>query len=123
MQVVMFSKMLGGLSVEQAGDAIAEMGFDGVDLTVREGGHVLPENAAQDLPKAVDLLRSKRLSVPMITTGIVDPDEPHTEAILGSASFSVPNIKIAVAYIYSCIYIKVRNLSTIYPSECSIPVH
>jgi sugar phosphate isomerase/epimerase len=86
MQLLMFSKMLGGLSVEQAGEAIAEMGFDGVDLTVREGGHILPENAEQDLPKAVDLLRSKQLSVPMVTTGIVAPDEPHAEAILKSAS-------------------------------------
>ena len=86
MQIIMFSKMLGSLLVDQAGDAIAEMGFDGVDLTVRAGGHVLPENVEGDLPKAVEILQSKQLSVPMITTGIVDATEPYAEATLRTAS-------------------------------------
>ena len=36
---------------------VAEMGFDGVDLTVRPQGHVLPERVEADLPKAVEAIR------------------------------------------------------------------
>jgi len=89
MQLLMFSKMLkevGKLSVDEAGDRIAEMGFDGVDLTVRPGGHVLPEEVIGKLPEAVDILKSKDLTVPMITTGITDAKEKYAEDIFRIAS-------------------------------------
>lgn len=38
MQSVMFSKGLQNLPIEKAAEKIADMGFDGVDLTAREGG-------------------------------------------------------------------------------------
>ncbi len=37
-QWLMFSKHLQALNFEQLGEAVAAIGFDGVDLTVREGG-------------------------------------------------------------------------------------
>jgi len=89
MKLLMFSKMLkdvGKLSVDEAGDRIAEMGFDGVDLTVRPGGHVLPEEVIGKLPEAVDTLESKGLTVPMITTGITDAGEKYAEDIFRTAS-------------------------------------
>ncbi len=89
MELVMFSKMLknvGNLSVDSAGDCIADLGFDGVDLTVRPEGHVLPEEAMRRLPEAVDILGSRGLSVPMITTGITDAGEKYAEDIFKTAS-------------------------------------
>lgn len=89
MELVMFSKMLknvGNLSADKAGDYIADLGFDGVDLTVRPEGHVLPEEATKRLPEAVDILRSKSLAVPMITTSITDAGENHTEDVFRTAS-------------------------------------
>jgi len=62
------------------------MGFDGVDLTVRPGGHVLPENVRTDLPKAVKAVRERGLEVNMITTRIEDPDDIVTQYILKTAS-------------------------------------
>lgn len=89
MKLVMFSKMLkniGNLSLEKAGDYIAMMGFDGVDLTVRPRGYVLPEEASQKLPEAVELLSSKGLTVPMITSSITSADEKYAEEIFKTAS-------------------------------------
>lgn len=86
MKILMFSKMLGSKSISEAGDIIAEIGFDGVDLTVRPGGHVLPENVTRDLPRAVKILESKGLSVPMLTTSITSADDPTAEDILAVAS-------------------------------------
>lgn len=86
MQFIMFSKMLGVYPIDKAGDIIADLGFTGVDLTVRPGGHVLPENVGTDLPKAVKTLAERNLAVPMITTAITDATEPHAEDIFAAAS-------------------------------------
>ncbi len=61
------------------------IGFTGIDLTVREGGHVRPERVKQDLPEAVGMIRDAGLEVPMITTGITDPDDPVTWQVLETA--------------------------------------
>jgi sugar phosphate isomerase/epimerase len=89
MKLVMFTKSLknvGDLSVDIAGDYIKEMGFDGADLTVRPGGHVLPEEAEKRLPEAVDMLESKGVTVPMITTSITDASQEYAEEIFRTAS-------------------------------------
>jgi sugar phosphate isomerase/epimerase len=83
----MFSKHLGPLSVAEAGRTVKSLGFQGVDLTVRPGGHVLPDNVGRDLPEAVRILGDLGLSVPMITTGIVSADG-DAEAIMAAAAAS-----------------------------------
>ena len=62
------------------------MGYDGLDLTVRSKGHVLPENVEKDLPKAVAAMRKAGLKAEMITTKIRSIEEPATEKILKTAS-------------------------------------
>lgn len=64
----------------------ADLGFAGVDLTVRKGGHVAPERVVNELPKAVALIRDAGLTVPMIATDIIDPDDPLTEPLLKTAA-------------------------------------
>lgn len=86
MQLVMFSKHLGPLTIPEAGKAVKELGFYGLDLTVRPGGHVLPENVKSALPEAVRQLKELGLTVPMITTGIVDAADPASEAIMATAA-------------------------------------
>ncbi len=85
----MFSKMLkniGNLAIDESGCYIAKMGFDGVDLTVRPGGHVSPQEVSKELPRAVENLSSKGLSVPMITSSITSADEKFAEEIFKIAS-------------------------------------
>jgi len=89
LRLLMFTKMLrniGNLPLEKSADHIAEMGFDGADLTVRPGGYVLPEEAALKLPEAITTLKSKGLTVPMITTSITGPEEKHAEEVFKTAS-------------------------------------
>jgi len=85
----MFSKMLknvGNLSIEESGEYVSNLGFNGVDLTVRPGGHVQPEEASKNLPKAIETLNSKGLDVPMITSSITSADEKFAEDIFKAAS-------------------------------------
>ncbi|GAB2787267.1 sugar phosphate isomerase/epimerase [Rhabdobacter roseus] len=69
-QILVFSKHLQFLSYPELADATADMGFDGIDLTVRGGGHVLPERVEDDLPKAVEAIKKAGLAPLMMTTTV-----------------------------------------------------
>lgn len=86
MQLVMFSKMLQEFDVAEMGRIVRDLGFDGVDLTVREAGHVLPQEVADKLEPAVATLADLGLTVPMITTGITSADDPTAEPIFRAAA-------------------------------------
>lgn len=81
-----FSKHLQFLKDEALAEAAAGIGFDGIDLTVRAGGHVEPERVGEDLPRLVKIIRKRGLETPMVTAGIVDADTPHAEAIVKTLS-------------------------------------
>jgi len=85
-KVCIFSKHLQWLDYDAMAEKAAEIGFDGVDLTVRPGGHVLPERVEGDLPRAVEAVRKVGLDVYMMTTRITDLRDSHTEPILKTAS-------------------------------------
>ncbi len=91
-QLVLFSKHLPRLDWDELGKTVKDLGFAGVDLTVRPKGHVLPERAAQDLERAVDAIRRHGLGVPMITTELVSASDATAGPILKAAS------KAGVAY-------------------------
>ncbi len=67
-----------------AGTAAA-MGISGIDLTVRTGGHVLPESVKDNLPKAVKAAEAQGLKITMIVTAI-SADDPAAETILKTAA-------------------------------------
>ncbi len=94
-KVSVFSKHLQWLDYEPMAELAAEIGFDGVDLTVRPRGHVLPERVQQDLPRAIKAVRNAGLNVDMITTAITDPDDPLTVKVLSMASrFGIANYRM-----------------------------
>jgi len=86
LKVAIFSKHLQFLRGEDLAKGAKEIGFDGVDISVRKGGHVEPDVVTQDLPKLVEMIRANGLQVPMITTDIVDDKSPYAEAVLRTAS-------------------------------------
>ena len=94
-KVSVFSKHLQWLDYGPMAELAAEIGFDGVDLTVRPRGHVLPERVQQDLPRAIKAVHDAGLNVDMITTRITDPDDPLTEKVLSTASrYGIANYRM-----------------------------
>jgi sugar phosphate isomerase/epimerase len=81
-----FSKHLQFLDYQGAAEACAEAGMSGADLTVRPGGHVLPENVERDLPLAVKAFKEAGLKIEMMASGITDAGDPLTEKVLRTAS-------------------------------------
>lgn len=82
LKATIFSKHLQFLQGDSLATAAAEVGFDGIDITVRKGGHIAPERVRQDLPPLVAVIRRHGLEVPMITAEIVDAETPQAEEIL-----------------------------------------
>jgi sugar phosphate isomerase/epimerase len=81
-----FEKPLQFLSFDELADLVAELGFAGIEATVRPGGHVLPERVEEDLPKFVEALKKRGLEITILTSGINSVDQPHTEKVLRTAA-------------------------------------
>jgi len=86
LKVTIFSKHLQFVQGEELAQAAASLGFDGVDITVRKGGHVAPERVKQELPGLVAAIRQHGLEVPMVTTDILDSETPFAEDIVRTAA-------------------------------------
>ncbi len=72
LKIHIFSKHLQFLNYGEMSEAAAEIGFAGVDLSVRPNGHVLPERVEDDLPRAVEAMRKMGLPPLMMVTAIQD---------------------------------------------------
>jgi len=95
MQFVMFSKHLQELSIVEAARRAQAIGFEGLDLTVREGGHIAPEDARTQLPEAKRALADLGMDIPMLTTNISSTESPHAEEIMTMAqSLGIANLKL-----------------------------
>jgi L-ribulose-5-phosphate 3-epimerase len=86
LKVYIFSKHLQFLDYKELADAAASMGFDGVDLSVRPNGHVLPERVEDDLPKAVEALKKAGLKPSLMTTAVNQANDPTDKKLLTTAA-------------------------------------
>ena len=85
-KINIFSKHLHFLNYTDMADAAKELGFDGIDLTVRPKGHVLPENVENDLPKAVEAMKKVGFTPLMFCTAVEDAANPVDKKLLETAS-------------------------------------
>ena len=89
--ISLFSKHLQFLDYNDMAAAAAEIGFNGLDLTVRPKGHVLPEKVVNDLPKAVTAMKKYGMNPGMMTTNVWDLSDTVQKTVLetaGSLGFS-----------------------------------
>ena len=107
LEVHIFSKHLQFLNYQDMAEAAAEIGFDGVDLTVRPKGHVLPERVEDDLAKAIEAIRKTGLAHSMMTTAVQDAGNSTDKKLLETAA------KLGIRY-YRMNWLQ-------YPEEKSIP--
>jgi sugar phosphate isomerase/epimerase len=110
----LFSGSVQGLEYSELPLIAKDLGFDGVDLTVRPGGHVEPRLSNVDLVRAIEEVRGPGLEVPVITTALTSPYDPtvlpvvaiagHTQVTLFTAGFfraQNPNYKRDIAGLIS----------------------
>jgi len=80
--VCTFSQNLIKVGYAELGIIAQQIGYDGVDLTVMDGGHVDPHITNVDLVRAFESVRGAGLEVPMITTTLTSVSEPTAYPIL-----------------------------------------
>jgi sugar phosphate isomerase/epimerase len=83
---VLFTDNLSDLSVAGAADAAKAAGFDGLDLTLRPGGHVPPEDSDRGLAEAKRVADAAGVAIPMVSTALTDTDSPHAESVFAAAA-------------------------------------
>lgn len=86
LDVSIFSKHLQFLDYESTGAMAAEMGFSGVDLTVRPKGHVEPNTVVKVLPEAIKAIEKGGSICKMITTSIESTANPLDVDIIKTAA-------------------------------------
>lgn len=86
LEMHLFSKHLQFLDYREMARAASDLGFHGVDLTVRPGGHVEPERVREDLPRAVEAIQNEGLMHRMMTTAVDDADDRIDRTVLSTAA-------------------------------------
>lgn len=85
MQTVLFTKLFGDREVAEVADTSADLGFDGVDLLIRDGFTASPTSPA-DISTAVSRCREGGLSVPLATTDLSDPAAYPAQSVLDACA-------------------------------------
>lgn len=86
LDVHIFSKHLQFLNYQEMAEAAKELGFDGIDLTIRPKGHVVPESVEDNLPLATQALQNFGFEPFMFTTNIVNARQNLSERVLKTAA-------------------------------------
>jgi sugar phosphate isomerase/epimerase len=91
LKVDVYSRHLQWLrTADEVADAATEMGFEGVNVTVRPyPGHVDPDNVAKELPPFVNTIRKRGLLVRSITTNISDADAGAERIVAAASSLGI----------------------------------
>ncbi|PQO31628.1 TIM barrel protein [Blastopirellula marina] len=94
-KLITFTKFLQPLSYDEMADAVAEIGFDGIEAPIRIGGHIEPENVADELPKFVEALKKRGLTIDVLTSSINSVDSPNAEETLKVAkALGIPRYRM-----------------------------
>lgn len=90
-----YSQNLVRVPYPQLGEIAAQIGYDGLDLTVMIGGHVDPRITNVDLVRAFEAVRGAGLEVPMISTNITTAADPTCYPVLYLTGHSqVPLVRL-----------------------------
>lgn len=77
-----YSGNLAQVGYAELGMIAQQIGYDAIDLTMFEGGHVNPHIANVDVVRAIESVRGAGLEVPMISTTITTTADPTAYPVL-----------------------------------------
>ena len=81
-----FTKPLDKYGYDFMIDTLKIAGVDGLDLTVRPKGSVLPEKVEKDLPFIADMAKKRGLMLEMMVSNITSDKTPHASKVLSIAA-------------------------------------
>ena len=78
----LYSRLLSQVEYPELGIVLNGLGFDGCDLSVEQGGTVIPEQTPVDLVRAIEIISGSGLELPVITTSFMSIAEPWARNVL-----------------------------------------
>lgn len=73
-EIAVFTKSFQAWSLPELCEKFQKLGLTGLDLTVRPGGHIEPDQIADKLPEADRIARDQGLRIVQITSSVTDDD-------------------------------------------------
>ncbi len=72
-KIIGFTKSFSELSLADTADLVDQVGWDGIDVTIRSGNtHIKPERIADELPKWMELFRARGKEISVVTTDVTE---------------------------------------------------
>lgn len=93
-QIAAFTKSFQDRPVPEVCRIFKGLGLDGLDLTVRPGGHIEPKDVGEELPKAVKAARDNGVAISLLTTAITDADADAERILSTAADLGIRHIKL-----------------------------
>jgi sugar phosphate isomerase/epimerase len=81
-----FIKFIQQMPYEAMAEQLAEMGFTGVEATVRRGGLIESDKVEDELPRFVDALNRFGLKIHVMASDVNRADDPLSQRVLKTAS-------------------------------------
>jgi sugar phosphate isomerase/epimerase len=94
MKLACFTKSFQDWPLERVCAQFQAIGLDGLDLTVRPGGHVEPGDAETGLPLAVKAAQESGIEVIQLTTAVTQADDEATRLIQLAGQHGIDRIKL-----------------------------
>ena len=89
-----FTKSFQDRSIPEVCCIFKNVGLDGLDLTVRHGGHIEPKDVEKELPKAHKAARDAGTEILFLTTAITDADAGAERLLAAAAEIGITRIKL-----------------------------
>jgi sugar phosphate isomerase/epimerase len=93
-EICVFTKPFQSLSYNELAERIAELGFDGIEGTIRKGGHIEPEAVPDELPKMVEALTKHGLKMTVMTTSINSVDKVNEAQLRTAAELGIKQYRM-----------------------------
>ena len=89
-----FTESFQGWPIPKVCEKFRAIGLDGLDLTVRPGGHIAPENVVTELPLAVRSAEDHGVRISMLSTAINDADATAEKILAVAGEHGIRRIKL-----------------------------
>ena len=99
MKIAAFTKSFRDWPVAVVGHRFRQIGLDGMDLTVRRGGHVGPKDVAEELPLAAKSALEAGSEILILTTEITEPNAEAEAILAAAAKLGIAHAKLGY-YVY-----------------------
>jgi sugar phosphate isomerase/epimerase len=85
-KIIGFIKPFQKLPFDEVADIAREVGWDGIECPVRNGGAIEPARVEEELPKLAEALKKRALELSVISTDVENATDPLGQKVLQTAS-------------------------------------